>query len=296
MHYSRSQKLPGSYIEHGTNAKYSVAASDISVFWLGKDLNGLGIVWRQRGYQTTRISNHGIEYAIRKMNETVGTDDAIGYCYQQDGHVFYFLTFPAGDQTWVFDDSVGVPDSAWHQQAWTDATSSPPVGALHRHRGNCFASLFGTNVCGDWENGDLYAMDPQVYTDEVNGTVGPISFVRGFPHLLAGQKAEGPYVQTMPSHGRTVTHQSFWLSMETGTDPTQNSGPQLGLRWSDDWGKTWGNTVLQSAGTLGEYRTLPQWPGLGLARFRIYEIFHSIPAQAALNGAWVMGRIQEENR
>lgn len=292
-------ELPGAYIEHGILAKYSIASSDISVFWLSNDLQGQGIVLRQRGYETRRISNYGIEYAIRKMAEKGSISDAIGYTYQQDGHVFYVLTFPSGDQTWVYDDSVGEPIAAWHQRAWTDAD-----GLLHRERPNCFAVLYGKNVAGDWENGSLYELDPNYYRDQVDSGTGqglvegPVTCIRGFPHLLAGTDVKGMFV---PSNGRTVHHQAFWLSVEAGTDSTQDSSPldfagKIGLRWSDDWGKTFGNAVLQSTGALGEYATLPQWAGAGVARFRLYEIEHSIPAPVALNGAWVMGRIQETNR
>jgi len=49
--------------------------------------------------------------------------------------------------------------------------------------------------------------------------------------------------------------------------------------------ESWENTLPQ-----------PQWPGTGLSKFRLYEIYHSIPAPAALNGAWVMGRLENQNR
>lgn len=287
---------PGTYIEHGIAAKYSIASSDISVFFIGKDLQGTGMaVWRIRGYETKIISNPAISYALRQMQNSVGISDAIGYCYAQDGHWFYVLQFPAGDQTWVFDDSIPLNESAWHQRAWTDAD-----GVLHRERNNCSANIYGFQLAGDWENGTLYLMDPDYYQDNltIGGSPGKISFIRGFSHVLAGRLPSGQYA---PSHGRTVTHNAFWLSAECGTDPSATDIssellPQLSLRWSDDWGKSWGNAVLQTAGELGEYATTPQWGGLGTARYRIYEVYHSIPGPVALNGAWVEGKINELSR
>jgi hypothetical protein len=290
---------PGTYIEHGIAAKYSIACSDISTFFIGKDLQSTGMaVYRIRGYETKVISNPAISYALRVMQNSVGIDDAIGYCYCQDGHWFYVLQFPKGDQTWVFDDSIGVAESAWHQRAWTDAD-----GQLHRERNNCSANIYGYQLTGDHSNGTLYLMDPDYYQDQltVGGTPGPISFIRGFAPVLAGMLPG--YPQPLPSHARTVLHRAFWASIEAGTDPRPatpssdlQSLLQLSLRWSDDWGKSWGNAVLQSAGELGEYRTLPQWAGLGLSRFRVYELYHSIPGPVAINGAWVDGLIQELNR
>ena len=41
---------PGTYIEHGIAAIYSLASSDISTFFVGKDLQSTGMaVWRIRG-------------------------------------------------------------------------------------------------------------------------------------------------------------------------------------------------------------------------------------------------------
>lgn len=282
-------ELPGAYVEHGIAAKYSVAASDISVFWLGRDLQGQGIVFRQKGYWTTRISNHALETAIRQMTKNGATiSDAIGYTYQQDGHVFYVLTFPTGDQTWVFDDSIQDPMLAWHQEAWTDSD-----GLLHRHRANCCAALYGKIVVGDWENGTLYSLDLDTYTDEVDGVVLPISCVRTFPLVTHARDASG---QLAPANGGRMIFTRFWADLECGTVPTdvQGNPAQISLRWSDDRGKTWGQALLQSAGELGQYTTQPQWPGLGLSRFRLFELSHSIAGPAALNGGWYNANLQAD--
>lgn len=274
-------ELPGANIEHGIAAKYSVATADISAFWLGRDLQGHGIVFRLRGYQTTRISNHAVEMAIHDMATTVGISDAIGFTYQTDGHVFYVLTFPAGDQTWVFDEAIGDPMLAWHQETWTDVTN----GGTHRHRANCFASLYGRLVVGDFENGTLYEMRLDAYTDTVANEACPIACIRSFPHIHQARLGR----DMVPINGRRVLFNTFWADLEVGTAPLDVDGnpAQIGLRWSIDRGKTYGNTVLQSAGELGQYLTQAQWRALGLGRDVIFELSHSIDGAAALNGAWV---------
>lgn len=275
-------ELPGAYIEHGIVAKYSVAATDISTFWLGQNLAGQGMVFRQKGYTTTRVSNHAVEYAIRKMVQAGTITDAIGYIYQQDGHVFYVLQFPSGDQTWVFDDSLGAdPLVAWHQRAWTDGD-----GVLHRERGNCCAFLYGKNIVGDWENGTIYELDPSAYTDIVNDLESPITCIRTFPHIGAGI---GPQGLPVMADGKRMEFKSFAADIESGNANSKiGLGPaQISLRWSDDRGKTFGNPVLLSNGGLGEYLTQPIGQNLGVARDRIFELSHSIPGPATLNGAWV---------
>ncbi|HKU51980.1 MAG TPA: hypothetical protein VJQ25_05905 [Nitrospira sp.] len=278
-------ELPGTSIEHGTAAKYSVASQDISTFWLGNDLQGKGMVFRQRGYQTTVISNPAITQAIQDMQLAGTIDDAIGYTYQQGGHIFYVLTFPTGDQTWVFDDSIEDPMLAWHQRGWTDSE-----GIIHRDRSNCGAFLYGQFIVGDWENGQLYALDDSQYFDRVNATDYPISFIRTFPHITSIQPRTG---NPQSCDGKRVQYSGFLADIECGNGPLDVNGnpAAIGLRWSDDRGKTYGNAVLQSSGAPGEWLTQPQWQGLGIARDRVFEISHQIAGPAALNGAWVFGEV-----
>jgi hypothetical protein len=279
-------QLPGAYIEHGLAATFSVASQDITTYWLGRNLQGEGMVMMFRGYVTERISNHALEYAIMEMDKTVGIDDAIGMCFQKDGHVFYLLTFPQGDQTWVYDASVGDPMGGWHQEAWTDSN-----GELHRSRINCHALLNGENVVGDWENSTLYSLDLDTYTDTVAEVASPITCVRTFPHITHGRLAGGN--QLVEVDGRRVQFSAFRADFECGLGPVGISGlpAQISLRWSDDRGRTYGNAVLQSNGFPGEYLTQPQWLGMGIARDRLFELSHSIAGPAALNGAWIEAEV-----
>lgn len=281
-------QLPGAYIEHGCVAPYSLASQDIEIYWLGQDLEGQGVVFSLKGYDTRRISNHALEFAIQQMSQGGGTiSDAIGYTYQQGGHVFYVLNFPTGNQTWVYDASLGDdPTLAWHQIAWTDAN-----GNLNRDRGNCGAFINGENVIGDFSNGALYALDPTLYVDQVPGQQSPISYVKGFPHIVEVWNEQ--IGQQASTDGKRVMFSAVRLDFEVGNGALEADGTpaKVWLRWSDDKGKTWGNAVMQSAGAPGEYLTEPKWAGAGVARDRVFEIAHSIVGPAALNGGWVDGKV-----
>lgn len=277
-------ELPGAFIEHGVRAIYSVATADINVYWLCSDLQGSGMVLRQRGYETKRISNHALEFAIRQMREAGTIDDAVGFTYQQDGHVFYVLSFPTGNQTWVWDESVGDPQLGWHQETFTDQD-----GGQNRSRAVFGAYLFGVNCVLDWQNGTLYQQSLTTYTDTVEGVEYPIRFLRTFPHLMSGiAPATG---QPILADGKMVTHYRFLLDAECGNGPTDTGEgpPKFMLRWSDDRGRTWGQSVALSAGTNGEFGTRPEVTQLGTAMDRVYEVSWTFPGQVALNGAWVEG-------
>lgn len=275
-------ELPGAYIEHGIAAKYSVAATDIQTFWLGRDLFGKGIVFALRGYDTRRISNHALEFAMEQMGDI---SDAIGYIYQQGGHVFYVLTFPTGDQTWVYDLSLeSDPTMAWHQRAWTDTN-----GILHRHRGMSSAVINGLNVVGDWQNGTIYEQSQNYFVDSVGGKDYSISWIKGFPHILVGSMIKGNSIFKNTAAGQLFQFGKFIADIECGNGPLQADGTPaaLGLAWSIDRGRTYGTEVLQSGGLPGEFLAQPQWPTSLVARDVVFELRHNIAGQAALNSAWI---------
>ena len=90
------QRIQGAFNELGCAAPYSVAKMDNTVFWLGADARGRGMVYRANGYTGQRISTHAVEWQIQQYGNL---SDAIGYTYQQDGHSFYVLIFPQADTT-----------------------------------------------------------------------------------------------------------------------------------------------------------------------------------------------------
>jgi hypothetical protein len=251
------QIMPGSFIQQGCVAPRSIAQADESVFWLSQNAQGGLIVLQGAGYQVKRISTHAIESALASY---VYYASAIGFCYQQLGHLFYVLTFPYDDKTWVYDVATGL----WHERAWVDNN-----GVEHRHRANCHAYYDGFNIVGDWQNGNIYALDPTVFTD--NGQ--PIKRVRAFPHLL--------------QDGKRVVYREFIADMEVGTDTNSADTPTVNLSWSDTRGETWSNPVSGSLGQTGQYLTSIQWQRLGMARDRVFRLDWTASVQTALNGAFL---------
>jgi hypothetical protein len=283
------QEMAAVFIQHGCVAKYSVATIDNSVYWLSQTREGHGIVVAGSGYQARRISTFAIE---AEFSTYATITDAIGYTYQLGGHMWFALAFPTADKTWAYDISTGL----WHELAWIDNN-----GVEHRHRANCAALAYnGDVVCGDWQNGNLYAFDLAMFTD-----VGqPIKRVRSFPHMIADGKRVfyrqfladieagnpgGDSFVSLPADDLVREDGTLFLR-EDGTDLLREAGASSGLlslRWSDDRGHTYGNPVTQFAGATGAYLTSLQWQRLGMARDRVFEISWSIAGFRALQGAWI---------
>lgn len=255
-------RLPGTFIEHGIAASKSLAKHDLKLFWLSQDREGHAEVVMGGDYRATRISTHAVEYAINKYPTFT---DAIGYCYQQEGHIFYVLTFPSGDATWVYD----LTSEYWHQRCWSDNN-----GVRHRVRPQVAANPYQTLVAGDWQTGALHKIDLNNYTD--NGQ--PIVRARRFKHMI--------------QEDAKVTYAYFIADMEPGDDlgtdgSTSANPPMISLRWSDDRGRTFGNYVMQSLGAIGQYNTSIKWNRLGMGRDRIFELSWSLNARTSLQGAWL---------
>lgn len=246
------QEAPSVVIHHGTCAKYSIAKNDTQVYWLSQSPQGNKMAMTNNGRAAKRISNFAIEEEWKEY-PTVG--DAVGGCYQVGGHNFYALHFPTADRTWVYDEALGDPDVAWHEENYLDVN-----GILRRMR-DCFYTLaYDQNLSLDWSTGSLYAIDNKTYVDQTSATQSqPIAWLRRLPHEV-GDKFE-----------RTVWD---WLiaDVEVGEDPGAGISPLISLRWSDDRGKSYGNYVTQNLGTAGQYDTTVTWWNLGQARDRVFEL------------------------
>lgn len=287
-------RIQGAFNEVGCVAPYSVAKLDNTLFWLGTDARGQGIVYRANGYQAVRVSTHAIEYAIAHYGNI---SDALAYTYQQEGHAFYVLTFPSANATWVYD----VSTQAWHERAgFVD-------GQFTRHRSNCQCNFGGTIIVGDYENGNIYAFDLDVYADNAQ----PQKWLRSWRALPTGKNdlkrtahhslqldAESgvglPGIDPLDFFGSLLTEDGNFLITEDGvyievTTPTvQGANPQVMLRWSDDGGHTWSNEHWASMGRSGVYGQRIFWRRLGMTmklRDRVYEISGTDPVKIAILGA-----------
>lgn len=248
-------------IEQGCSAPHSVVDVDNTVFWLGEDKAGQGQVWRLNGYTPQRVSHDGIEMAIQSYGDI---SDARAYAYTQEGETHYVLSFPSTNATWVY----GVKSGLWHERAWMH----PDTGELNRHRSNCHMFWGGVHVVGDWENGNLYALDLGCYTDDG----GPLLARRAAPHI-----ANGDY--------HRIRYHGLQLDIEAGVglDEGQGQDPRWMMRWSDDGGHAWSALRTMSLGRAGQYKARARVRRLGSSRDRVFEVSITDPVPRVILGAAV---------
>jgi hypothetical protein len=141
-------RVNSAYIDVGIGAKYSIGTINNTIFWIGSNAQGNRIVFMANSYTPQRISTHAIENMIGKVPDI---SDAIGYCYQQEGHYFYVLSFQGGNITLVFDMTTGL----WHERGYLNTTT----GNNDRHRGICSTYWDNKTMVGDFANGKIYYYD-----------------------------------------------------------------------------------------------------------------------------------------
>jgi hypothetical protein len=247
-------KYPGAAIEVGIYADSSICKLDNSMFWLGSDDRGFGIVYRAQGFLPLRISNHAVETAIQSYPDA---QFATGYAYQEEGHQFYRLDFPQSLKTWVYD----VATNSWHERAaW-----NPQIGQYQAHWGRFHTFTMGQHFVGDYRNGNIYVQSLN-YLDDAGTNIRRL---RSSPHL--SNQMTWQY------------YNDFWVDMAVGLPRGAgvNIQPQAMMRMSNDGGQTWGNEHWVTAGALGKYKSRVRWRRLGRSRDRCFEVVinDAIPVQ-----------------
>jgi len=265
------QRIQGAVIEQGCAAAFSIARLDNSLFWLGRNLQGEGIVYRANGYTPVPVSTRAIEYAIQQWPTL---DDAIAYSYVQGGHGFYVLTSPSGNETWVYD----VTTQLWHRRAYLD----PDTGDLMRSQGTCHAlfngaHLIGRNGDGLTNTGKILELSQTVYADSGD----PQPWIRSWRAIPPAQNnLKRSFQHTLQIDGQTGT----------GLVSGQGSAPTVLLRWSDDGGHTWSNYHSRETGAIGATQTRVIYRRLGSTerlRDRVYELSGSDPVPIMWNAALI---------
>jgi hypothetical protein len=251
------QRISGASSQNGCGAAFSVARFAETFMFLSRDTLGTATIGIMQGYEYKRLSTHAVE------NSLVGIDvtDARAWTYQVEGHEFYVITFPNADITWVYD----LATQQWHKWLyWDDATAT-----YHRHRANCGIAFANKNLVGDYQNGKIYSLNFDAYTDAGD----PIRRLRRAPHIttdLQRQYFEEFQIQFQPGVG-----------LATG----QGEDPQAMLRWSNDGGSTWSNEHWTSIGRQGAYQNRAIWRRLGWSRDRIFEVAVTDPVKAVIVSA-----------
>ncbi len=251
--YSRTN---GTAMEWGLAAIKTVARFDNSLIWLAKNRMGEVQVVRLNGYLPQRVSTTDIETIL---NSYSGISDATGFSYLMNGHPFYQLNFTSANESWLYDGL---------SNAWSQLKSG-----TGRHRAEMGTNYLGRTVVSDYENGKLYNLDSDAYTDDGEMIVSELITKHVFANL----------------ERYSISELQVDLESGVGLAVGQGSEPQIMLQVSKDGGHTWGAERWVSMGKIGEYAKRAKWNRLGQGRDWVFKLRISDPVKRVVLGAYVTG-------
>lgn len=253
------ERISGAKIDTGILAPHTALPVDNSVFWVGRDGYGSGVVYKAQGFTPQRVSTDAIEYAIAKATDL---EDMKAWAYQQEGHVFYVLTGGGLETSLVYD----LATQLWHERAYLDE-----YGDFEQHLGICHTLAFGKNLVGCRKSGKVYELDLDTFSDN-------------------GQEIARERIYTHLSNENELTrYNSLEIDMETGVGLSsgQGSDPQLMLQISKDKARTWGDTYSAGIGKIGEYNKVVRFRRIGIADCITFKIRITDPVKVAITGSYL---------
>lgn len=267
-------RIPGVAPQIGCSAKHSISRLGSSLVWLGQSERGQNVVIKTEQYSYVDISNRAVERAISSYPYVA---DAEGFTYEEEGHLFYQLTFPTADKTWVYDltSSEALGEPCWHEKA----SYNPSTGTFHRHKAGCFMNFQNIRMVGDFQLMLMYQMSRQYYVDGSTPLIG----IRRCPHLWSKENRE------------RLFHSSLQVEFAPGVGLQVGQGvnPQAMMRFSDDAGASFGTIRTTTIGAAGRFKNRAMWRRLGQARDRVYEVSISDPVRRDIVGATLYAEATE---
>lgn len=253
---------------YGIAAPFSLARAGGTVMWLSKTQEGSGLLVKMEGYAAQPIGSYAFDAAVAGYQRTSTITDAEGTMIQWFGHTWYVLRFPSANHTWAYDLRTGLFFEVGH---WDSKVGDYDIWSPRVH---CLS--FGLHLVAD-TSGNISYLDDSIGT-EANGD--PIRRLRVPPALIA-------------QNGSRVFVDRFELGIQPGVGSAlgQGSDPHVMVRWSKDFGRTYGNEIQLAIGQQGQFgkRVYHMSAGSSL-KSMVPEVTMTDPVPCRIVGASVIGR------
>lgn len=252
------QRLPGAVVSIGLLTKMAACKLSGRLYFIDQHR----MVRRTaQGYQSERISNHGVEKALADLADV---SDLEMWGYVEQGHEF--IVVACTGFTWVFDASI----NQWHERE---------SYSYSRWQARYYARQFGKHLVGGAYSGKLYELDNDAATEDGEQcvTIIRLPVVSGFPDRGVIDRLD--------------------INMETGVGlspaaPDRDENPEIMLRFSIDGGKTWKGGLRRALGAMSKSRTSISFTRLGQMDVQgvTFELSCSAAVVNAIYGAFLTAR------
>lgn len=253
------RRISGAKLEVGILSPFSAVEIDNSVIWIGKDKFGHGIVYKAQGFSPVRISTSAIE---RRIQSATSPEDIKGYAYQDDGNTFLVFTGGGLETSLCYD----LTTQQWHERAFLNS-----YGIYETDRAFCHCFAFGKHLVGDKENGNIYELSMDYYSDDEE----ELSRERIYTHLS--------------DEGQRLRYNALEIGIETGVGLTTGAGsdPVISLALSKDGARTWIDCGSVSIGKIGQFQKKVEFRRLGIAEQMTFKIRITDKVKVAITGSYL---------
>lgn len=243
----------------GSVSPYTIQSIDTSIYWVGANDEGLGIVYTAQGFSPKRISTSPIEKILQAVSQP---ELLYSWHYQQDGHVFYVISGSDLETSLVYDLSTQL----WHERAYLNAQ-----GNYEQHLGSCCIYIFGKHLVGSRRDGNVYQLTQDAFDDAGDA----LQWKRVFTHIEEELKL------------KRRSRLQIFFEAGVGLQSGQGSDPVCSLRISQDGAKTWSNFFTNTIGKVGKYGWQTTFRRLGIQQQCTFELSGSDPCKRSLIGAFL---------
>lgn len=221
----------------------TIATHGDFMFWVGQgDTSNDSVFMATVTGGIKEITTPGMQNILRSWKYI---NYSKGFAFTDRGQTFYVLTSKQDDQTYVFC----VETNTWHQR------SSSIDGKLHYWDVTNVIGVYGKTYFGTNDSNEICEFN---YTSIVDHNNNPITRYWQSPVYINGLDM--------------FKIIELKIDVECGTSTTLGYSPTLFIQLSWDGGKTWGERMIRSLGTTGQYATQVALYGGGAGRNLVMRI------------------------
>lgn len=223
-------------IDYGCLNPATIATNEKYIVWLGSNEKSGPVIMYTEGGDVQQISTDGINFLFSQLNNP---ENAYGFLFKQDGHLFYQLTFPLDNLTLVYD---------FITQKFFTLTDEN----LNFHIAKRLCFFNGTYYFVSFTTGDVY----EISTNYTNYDGNEIPRIRICSNVR------------LPDQSRFIIN-SVGFTVEQGTSEDLQ---KIDLSISKDGGETFGNVVEHPLNALGKFKNRFIYWKLGAANDAVIQL------------------------
>lgn len=255
----------------GILAPHSAAQFNDGIAFLGRTDRGEPKVYiYTKDYQVMPISPPSINY---RLSTAATLEDCLGMAEEsKDGHIFYYLSIPSLETTFVYD----LTTQEWHERK-SKRPYSDANGQVHedQFRGRCMANFNGLHLFGDRYSGKIFIQKYDVFTED------GLTITRLMRSPIYNEEQKYISVNSLE-----VDYNSGY-----GALSGQGSTPYLLVSISKDGGLTYTQPQQIDVGIQGRYDKRCKINNLGTGRNWVIELKLTDPIDFMLGSAVAHGNL-----